>query len=309
MANVIEKDQIAVDIKPENNQMVKAASVNNNGKSVKNKGENKAVELNSPKVDDNAVNPELNKQVLVVQPIVVQKETTIIINPLNKGNLSAALEYHIGNNCLDELTRLIKFKGYDISKIDYNKIVEILNFITIQSHYDNTNEKDKTLIELPKTKEYVRCLSWYHNVFTEGFIIVCDKMVNTELVDLLYELDSLKITYFWKCIIDEIADFANLEKNYGFGLIVSDSIKFKYHNGYFLYNPMPSFEMEWEECFFDIILNAVELFSKHIGCADDFETFKSKFVNIMKALLVKRLDTSDFYTITRKVSRKHGIKI
>lgn len=338
MENVIENNvevkETITKVKPEKNQIFKAASVKNNGKEVKNKGENKAVELNNPKVEtktveiksvsnvethkvetkevvaDNVATPELNSQPVAAPIIVVQKETTIIINPINRGSLLDTLEYHIGNDCLSELTRLIKFKGHDITKIDYNKIVELLNCITIESIYDKNNERLKILVELPKTKEYERCMKWYYNSFTEGFIIICDRVIDEEFANLLYEIDTLKMSYVFKSLINEIADFAMVEKNYGFGLLFSEnnSLKYEYRNGYFLFNPVPYFEMEWDECLVDMLLNATELFTNYMGYQMQCE-FKNQFIKILQALLLKRLDTRDIYNKTKRVSRKHGVKI
>jgi len=343
MENVIEKDQIAVDVKenikkgkPENNQMVKAASAKKNGKEVKNKGDNKDVELNNPKVepktvenksvsnvetdkvetkevvDGKVVSPELNKQALVVQPIVVQKETTIIINSLRRGNLFENLTQIIGNDCFNDLVNMVKAKEQDITVLDYDKLIQTFNYITIESMFDEvTHEKINTLVELPKTRELASCLEWYRKAFPEGFVIVSEEVIDDELVSLMFEVDSLKMTYVWQSLIDEIADFAGVEKNYGFGLLMSEDKNFKceYRNGFFLYNPVPYYEMEWDECLVDMLLNATELFTHHMGYHMHCDFFKTKFVKILQAMLVKRLDTRDIYNKTKRVSRKHGVKI
>lgn len=233
------------------------------------------------------------------------KETTIIINPVNRGSLQETLEYHIGSNCLDELSRLIKFKGHDISKIDYSKIVELLSFLTIESSYDKlSNEAVTALVELPNSKNYAKSMQAYYNLFAEGFIIISDTPFDDEFGELIYELDTLKMSYVWKYIIDEIADFTGVAKTYGCGLIISDNINFKYHNGYFLLNPALYLEMDWEECLVDVIFNAVDLFAQHTGLYNDITAFKAHYMKILRSVVVKRLNIKDIYNKTKEVTRK-----
>ena len=292
---VIEKEAVKIKSVKANN---KAADIN---LSVNNPSESKVVV--------SQLNTVINADSIKHDSTTKEKEITIIINPIKQGSLQETLQYHIGNDSLDELARLIKFKGSDISKIDYDKIVNILNFITIENSYDKlSNERVKILVELPNSKDYEKSMRAYYNLFKEGFIIISDKPFDEDFGELIYELDTLKISYVWKYLIDEIADFVVVDKSYGCGLIISDNINLKYHNGYFLFNPALYFEMDWEECLVDVIFNAIDLFIQHLGLynetAMNFEVFKNRCIKILKAVLAKRINTKDIYNKTKEITRK-----
>ncbi|SLM30869.1 hypothetical protein MTBBW1_2500018 [Desulfamplus magnetovallimortis] len=279
-------------------------------KKVNSKKQNeKLVEVNKAKTEiNNQTDQKKNHKITKINS--AKKEIKIIVNPLKKGNFVDNLKQHIGNNCFDEILKLVKAKDQDITKLDYDQLIMFANYITIESEFDSiTNENVATLVDLPENPNLEICLDWYRKSFPEGFIIVSD-LIDGVIVNLMYQIDTLKMTYVWKTLIDEISLIASEGKeevNYGIGLLMSydKSVRYEYRDGFFLYNPTPYFDMEWDECLVDLMINAAESFTRHMGSY----IMCDKFTNIMRKLLLNRLNTKDIYKQTRKVSRKHGIKI
>jgi len=250
----------------------------------------------------------------------LKKETVIQVSALSRvstTNVLKDIKSQVGEEAYDKLKEIAAADGKELQKLDFENLTGLLNdnFLITESLLDKaTQRKIRSSLTSAKkvngTKIFEQCLKWYKREFPEGFIIVTDQEITTDLAHCLYDIETLKITWLWKEIVDEVAEYADIEKNYGYGIIISedDEKLAECRNGFILYNPIPYFEMEWEECIVDLILSAAEELTHYVGYPAHNETFKCKFVKILKGAIGGRIKTGDIYKQTKKVTRKHGVK-
>ncbi|EMS78434.1 ATP-binding protein [Desulfotignum phosphitoxidans] len=246
----------------------------------------------------------------------LKKETVIQVSALRSANVVSDIKKQVGKDGFKKLAELAMANDKDITMLTPKEIAELLNgdYLTTESILGHNFQKIKTALVSSKTVNHTKlfdeCLSWYNKVFPEGFIIVTDKAINSDLVWDMYQVDTLKMTWIWKIVVDEVANLSGIEKNYGFGLLMSSnpSILAECRDGYILYNPAPFIEMDWHECIVEFILSAAEELTHYIGHPYHNESFKCSLMQIIKAVVMERIVTDDIYRKNTKVTRKHGVK-
>lgn len=246
----------------------------------------------------------------------LKKETVIQVSALRSANTVQDLKEKIGDESYQKLVALAQANQKDISLLTHKDIAELLNseFLTTESIVGPDLQQIKAALvpatAINRTKLFDQCLEWYKKVFPQGFIIVTDQTIDSDLVMRMYQVDTLKMTWIWKVVVDEIADLSGIEKSYGYGLLMSrdTSLLAQCRDNYILYNPTPFMEMDWHECIVEFVLSAAEELTHFIGHPYHNESFKCSLMRVVKAVVMERLTTADIYRKSNKVTRKHGVK-
>lgn len=250
----------------------------------------------------------------------LKKETVIQVQTLNRSNNVdpvQTVKETVGPEGYTKLQQLAEAHGMDVNNLNANDIIDLLNgsYLMTETIMDkSTREKIKIAMTstkaVNKAKIFDECLAWYKRAFSEGFIIVSDEEITTDLIYYIYDINTLKMVWLWKETLDEIADKAGIKQDYGYGILIDEDMQTfaQCRDGYLLINPYAYNEMTWEECALDMILTASEELAHHVGYTYHNESFKNKYSEILKVALDDRVKIRSLLNTVKKVTKKHGIK-
>ena len=250
----------------------------------------------------------------------LKKETVIQVQALNRSNnveIVGTIEETVGPEGFKKLRQLAESSGKNLIDLTADDIVELLNdsYLMTETIMDKTTRKKiKTAMTsaktVNKTKIFDECLAWYKRAFPEGFIIVSDEEITTDLIYYIYDINTLKLLWLWKETLDEIAEKAGIKQDFGYGILIDEHEETfaQCRDGFLLVNPYVYYEMTWEECALDLILTASEELAHHVGYTYHNESFKNKYSEILKLALDDRVKIKSFLDTIRKVTKKHGVK-
>ncbi|MBL6995796.1 ATP-binding protein [Desulfobacula sp.] len=251
----------------------------------------------------------------------LKKETIIHVNALNRTSKDfdpiKRIKDTVGDEGFVKLQELAKADGKALNDLSADDVLDLMdvNYLLTETVMDKATEKKiKTFMtsakSVNKTKTFDACLAWYKKAFTEGFIIITDDDITTDLVHVMFDTETLKLAWLWKEIVDDIANRAGIAIDYGYGLIISEDGKIvaQSRDGFLLINPYPYFEMSWEDATLDIMLTAAEEIAHHLGYSFHNESFKCKYTDLIKVALGGRVNIKSLLNNIKKVTKKHGIK-
>ena len=256
----------------------------------------------------------------------LKKETVIQVQALtrsnndngNDNNIMHEIKKNVDDSSYEKLETLAVASGKAINRLCYEDVVDLIggSYLMTESILDRvTKNKIKTAMtsvkKVNRTKILDRCLAWYRKEFPEGFIIVTDEDITTDLAYLMYDRCTLQIAWLWKVIVDDVASRADVPIGYGYGLIIEEDGKIaaQCRDKFLLINPHPYYEMEWEDVALDMLLNASEELVHYIGYSVHNESFKCKYADFIKKALEGRVNIRNFLNSTKKVTKKNGVKL
>jgi hypothetical protein len=160
---------------------------------------------------------------------------------------------------------------------------------------------------LKATKLLSACLDWYRTCFKEGFVIVSEEEINSNLIQDLYSRDCLKSAVLWKMVIGEVAraveDLLGKTSRPGLGLIVASDVKAQCYDGYLLFNPYFYWELSWHEAAVKMLMNAVHEYVHYFGQKVHNEPFLLYYQDLLNWVLSERVWLGDHLDRIKKVRK------
>jgi len=240
----------------------------------------------------------------------LRKETTIQVKTLEYDSSYAnAFTRELNEESLESVKLFAGLINKDITDLTPDDVAKMLGgkFLVQESIIDKANERRirsamKSAENIYYTKKFNECLTWYRNHFNAGFIIVTDMEINGDLACLLHDNETLKLAWLWKEVLDEVAHVNGIRKRYGYGLLMSKDLsrRAEYRCGYISFNPLPYFEMSWEESVFDMIFSAAEELTHLLGFQYHNESFKNAYTTMLTKALVNRASVNDLVKLKSK---------
>ena len=240
----------------------------------------------------------------------LRKESIIQVKTLeNDSNDARTFTRELNEESLETLKSLAGLIDKDITQLTVDDITEMLDgkFLIQESIIDKANENMirsamKSAESIYYTKKFNECLTWYRNHFNSGFIIVTDMEINSDLTYFLYDQQTIKLTWLWKEVLDEVAQFNGIKKRYGYGLLMSEDLsrRAEYRHGYISFNPFPYYEISWEEAVFDMIFSAAEELTHMLGYQYHNESFKNAYTTLLSKALANRASVTDLVKLKSK---------
>ena len=240
----------------------------------------------------------------------LRKEITIQVKTLEyDSNYANAFTRELNKENLESVKLFAGLINKDITELTPDDVAKMLGgkFLVQESIIDKANERRirsamKSAESIYYTKKFDECLTWYRNHFNAGFIIVTDMEIDSELTHLLNDHETMKLTWLWKEVLDEVAQFNGIDKKYGYGLLMSEDLsrRAEYRCGYISFNPLPYFEMSWEESVFDMIFSAAEELTHLLGYEYHNESFKNAYTTMLTKALVNRASVNDLVRLKSK---------
>ena len=138
-------------------------------------------------------------------------------------------------------------------------------------------------------------------------MIVTNQEISSDLAYDLFHIDTLKMSYLWKAVVDHVASQSGIMKNYGYGMVLDSEMKTlaECRNGFIMFNPYPYYPMDWEDVPTEMLLSAAEELTHYIGYGYHNESFKCRYSDILGRALNSRVDVGDLLNVMHKV-RKNG---
>jgi hypothetical protein len=238
----------------------------------------------------------------------IRKESIIQVNSL-KHDFTDPVTGELTENELETAKNFAKLLGKTVDELTPDDILDLMakNFLVQESVINRTSEKQiQSVMQFVEniyyTKRFDECLTWYRNHYTEGFIIVTDMEINSHLTSLLFNQSTIKLSWLWKEIIDEIVQLSGIRKRYGYGLLMTNDLskRAEYRNGYLSFNPMVYDEMTWEESVFDMIFSASEEITHMRGYECHNESFKNAYTALLSRALANRTYVTDLVKLKSK---------
>lgn len=164
--------------------------------------------------------------------------------------------------------------------------------------------------KLKATKLLSACMTWYSNKFEQGFVIVSEEKINSDLIRDLYSRDCLKTAVLWQQIVEEVGEVVGpalrKHKTPGLGFIISDRIEAQCYENYLLFNPYFVIELPWQEGAVKMVGLAVHEYVHFVGFKFHNEDFLIRYQEFMNEILSERLDLADHLNQIKKV-RKNAV--
>ncbi|WP_300463684.1 ATP-binding protein [Desulfobacula sp.] len=240
----------------------------------------------------------------------LRKESIIQVKKLeNISSYATAFTNELNEESLETVKLFAEQIDKDITELTVDDITEMLDgkFLVQESIIDKENENQirsamKSAKSIYNTKKFDECLTWYRNHFNSGFIVVTDMKINSDLTYLLYDQTTIKLAWLWKEVLDEVAECADINKRYGYGLLMSEDLsrRAEYRHGYISFNPFPYYEASWEESVFDMIFSAAEELTHMLGYEYHNESFKNKYTTLLTKALANRARVNDLVKLKSK---------
>ena len=240
----------------------------------------------------------------------LRKESIIQVKHLEvNSSYATAFTRELNEESLETIKSLASLINKDINELTPDDVTKMLGgkFLVQESIIDKTTENRirsamKSAESVYHTKKFNECLTWYRNHFNSGFIIVTDMKINSDLTYLLYDHETMKLAWLWKEVLDEVARFNGIRKRYGYGLLMSEDLsrRAEYRCGFISFNPLPYFEMSWEESVFDMIFSAAEELTHLLGYEYHNESFKNAYTTMLTKALVNRACVNDLVKLKSK---------
>ncbi|MBL6996790.1 ATP-binding protein [Desulfobacula sp.] len=240
----------------------------------------------------------------------LRKESIIQVKTLETdSNYANAFTRELNKENLESVKLFAGLINKDITEITPDDVAKMLGgkFLVQESIIDKANERRirsamKSAESIYYTKKFDECLTWYRNHFNAGFIIVTDMKINSELTHLLHDHETMKLAWLWKEVLDEVAQSNGISERYGYGLLMSKDLsrRAEYRCGYISFNPLPYFEMSWEESVFDMIFSAAEELTHLLGYEYHNESFKNAYTTMLTKALVNRASVNDLVRLKSK---------
>jgi hypothetical protein len=238
----------------------------------------------------------------------IRKESIIQVNSL-KHDFTDPVPGKLTENELETAKNFARLLDKTVNELTPDDILDLMakNFLVQESVINRASGKQiQSVMQFVEniyyTKRFDECLTWYRNHYPEGFIIITDMEINSDLTSLLYAQSTIKLSWLWKEIIDEIVKLSGIQKRYGYGLLMTNDVskRAEYRNGYLSFNPIVYDEMTWEESVFDMIFSAAEELTHMRGYEYHNESFKNAYTDLLNRALSNRTNVTDLVKLKSK---------
>ena len=151
------------------------------------------------------------------------------------------------------------------------------------------------------------CINWYRTRFREGFIIVSEEEINTDLIRDLYSKDCLKAAVLWQEIVAEVGEIVEIElgpiSSPALGIVISDEIEAQCYDQHLLFNPYHYLGRPWDEIAVRMAVSAVHEYVHYLGNSLHNETFLVQFQALLTNVISQRIKVGDHLNRIKKVRK------